>query len=139
MQPFLPLLKYIVREVPPALLMDSALASSGSILDWLELALSDMGANSGIFSQRPLCSPTATKTLPHKPIQDDTSKILGFWRDCLHLLEKHHSLSPVSSLTSLRVGSRLRWASQEKWGELREEEHAPFTSVDEVRLHLQEQ
>ena len=63
-QHFLPFLKYVITEAVPPLLMGSALASDRSIL---ELALSDTGAASGGFSQRPPLQTPATKTLPRKP------------------------------------------------------------------------
>jgi len=52
-QGFFPLLKYVMLEVLPLLLMSSALASSRSVLEPVALALSDIGAASSSFSQKP--------------------------------------------------------------------------------------
>ncbi|XP_009956905.1 PREDICTED: ATPase family AAA domain-containing protein 2B-like, partial [Leptosomus discolor] len=51
---FFPFLTDVIPEVLPLSLWGSALASGGSLLELLALALSDMGEASGNFSQKPL-------------------------------------------------------------------------------------
>ena len=63
-QHFLPLLKYVITGVPPALLMGSALASSRSVL---ELAGTDSVRHEAAHRRHPCSFPAPTKTLPCKP------------------------------------------------------------------------
>lgn len=69
MQYLLPLLKCVFTEVPPALLMGSALASGGSILEltgtYSCLAWAQLLASS--HRGQPCTPPTAAETLPCKP------------------------------------------------------------------------
>jgi len=53
-QGFFPLPKYVIPEALPWLLMGSALASGGSVLEPVALALSDIREGSSSFSQNPL-------------------------------------------------------------------------------------
>lgn len=66
-QHFLPYLKYIIAEAPPALLSGSALASTMYILEQAGTGcVQHVGSPSPLLTEtNPLASPT-TKTLPHK-------------------------------------------------------------------------
>lgn len=131
---FFSLLKYVGREVPPALLMGSGLASSGSVLE--PSGTGSVRHGGSFWNLLHPWSTATSQTLLRKPIQGDAFKVVCFWRECLPLLE-NDNLSLVAFLTSLRAGSCLRWVAQEMWRELREEEHVPFRSAKEARLHLQ--